>query len=129
MFSGKLMLTLAYLLQTSFAWRGAELRVKMMVPNQEAAAPAQANLERIVGGLRTDASCETIVSAGRSFLEVFRESSSQADFVFIGMRDPDDDWEAYYQRVQAGVTGMPSTAFVLAAEDLAFGEILVKPES
>jgi amino acid transporter len=126
--NGGLMLTLAYLLQTSFAWRGAELRVKMMVPNQEAAAPAQANLERIVSGLRTEAYCETIVSKGRPFLEVFRESSSGADFVFIGMRDPDDEWEAYYQRVQAGVTGMPSTAFVLAAEDLAFGEILVKPE-
>ncbi|TFG65015.1 MAG: amino acid permease [Gemmatimonadales bacterium] len=126
--NGGLMLTLAYLLQTSFAWRGAELRVKMVVPNQEAAVAAQANLERIVRGLRTDATSEAIVGGGRQFLDIFRESSARADIVFIGMRDPDDEWEAYYKKVQAGVKGMPTTAFVLAAEDLAFGEILVKPE-
>ncbi len=126
--NGGLMLTLAYLLQTSFAWRGAELRVKMVVPNQDASVPAQANLERIIGGLRTDARCETIIGGDRPFLNIFRESSIGADFVFIGMRDPDQEWEAYYARVQAGVKGMPSTAFVLAAEDLAFGEIVVKPE-
>ncbi|MFQ5528873.1 MAG: amino acid permease [Gemmatimonadota bacterium] len=126
--NGGLMLTLAYLLQTSFVWRGAELHVKMIVPNEDAAAPAQANLERIIGGLRTDASCEAIIGGGRSFFDIFRQQSAGADFVFIGMRSPDAEWEAYYERVQAGVAGMPSTAFVLAAEDLAFGEILVKPE-
>jgi amino acid transporter len=126
--NGGLMLTLAYLLQTSFAWRGAELHVKMVVPNEDAAASAQANLERIVSGLRTEANCRAIVGDGRPFLEIFRESSAGADFVFIGMRAPDAEWEAYYERVQAGVSGMPSTAFVLAAEDIAFSEILVKPE-
>ncbi len=126
--NGGLMLTLAYLLQTSFAWRGAEVRVKMVVPSQDAATRAQANLERIVRGLRTDATSEAIVSGDRPFLDIFRESSAGADFVFIGMRDPDDEWESYYKRIQAGVKGMPSTAFVLAAEDLAFGEILLKPE-
>jgi len=126
--NGGLMLTLAYLLQTSFAWRGAELRVKMVVPNEDAATRAQANLERIVQGLRTDAKSEAIVGGERPFLEIFRESSRGADFVFIGMRDPDDEWEAYYKSIQAGVKGLPSTAFVLAAEDLAFGEILMKSE-
>ena len=40
--NGGLMLTLAYLLQTSVPWRGADVRVKMLVPSPEAAAGALA---------------------------------------------------------------------------------------
>jgi hypothetical protein len=126
--NGGLMLTLAYLLQTSVAWRGAELRVHMIVPNEEAAESALPNLERIVGGLRTESSCRTIAADGRPFADIFREASRDADCVLIGMRDPDDGWEEYYRSVQQLVTGMPTTAIVLAAEELAFSEILVKPE-
>ncbi|MGI9038118.1 MAG: Na-K-Cl cotransporter, partial [Gemmatimonadota bacterium] len=126
--NGGLMLTLAYLLQTSVEWRGAELRVHMIVPNQAAADSALPKLERIVGGLRTESSCRTIPADGRPFEEIFREASVGADCVFIGMREPDPEWEDYYRRVQKLVIGMPTTALVLAAEELAFSEILVKPE-
>ena len=43
------------------------------------------------------------------------------------MRDPDDEFLAYYQRMRAAVKDMPTAAFVLAAEDMPFGEIVVNP--
>lgn len=81
-----------------------------------------------MAGLRTDSSCRTIPADGRTLADIFRETSHEADFVFVGMREPDPEWEDYYRRIQGLVTGMPTTAIILAAEELAFSEILVKPE-
>ncbi|MCL7960533.1 MAG: Na-K-Cl cotransporter [marine benthic group bacterium] len=126
--NGGLMLTLAYLLQTSVAWRGADLRVKMVVPTPEAAAGAQPNLEAIVGSMRSGATAEVLVSDGRPFVEIMKESSRGVDFILLGMREPDDGFQAYYERMRDAVEGMPTAAFVLAAEDMPFGEIVVNPE-
>jgi hypothetical protein len=123
------MLTLAYLLQTSLPWRGASLRVKMVVRSRDAAQPARANLERIVRGLRSGAEAEVIVGEGRRFVDILRVSSAGADMVILGMAEPSGDFRAYYERMRAAVEGMPTTAFVLAAEDLPFKEILFKPDS
>ena len=126
--NGGLMLTLAYLLQTSVAWRGADVRVKMVVPTAEAAAGALPNLESIVSGLRSGATAEVLVSDGRPFVEIMRASSRHADLIFLGMREPDDEFLAYYERMRDTVDGMPTAAFVLAAEDMPFGDIVVKPQ-
>ncbi len=126
--NGGLMLTLAYLLQTSVAWRGADVRVKMVVPTTKAAAGALPNLESIVRGLRSGATAEVLVSEGRPFIEIMRESSRHADLIFLGMREPDDEFLTYYERMRDTVEGMPTAAFVLAAEDMPFGDIVVKPE-
>ena len=44
------------------------------------------------------------------------------------MREPDDGFRAYYERMRDAVEDMPTAAFVLAAEDMPFGDIVVKPE-
>ncbi len=119
--NGGLMLTLAYLLQTSVDWRGADVRVKMVVPTPEAAAGARPNLEAIVGGMRSGASTEVLVSDGRPFVEIMKESSQDADIIFLGMREPADDFQPYYERMRDAVEDMPTAAFVLAAEDMPFG--------
>jgi hypothetical protein len=128
--NGGLMITLSYLLQTSQAWRGADIRIKMIAPDQAAAAGAGANLEQLVANLRTRATSQVVVSGGRSFEEIFRESSRDADLVFLGMREPEPgvDYQPYYEKMRAMAAGMPTTAFVLAAEDVPFGEILFKQE-
>ena len=123
--NGGLMLTLAYLLQTSVPWRGAEVHIKMLVSSPEAAAGALPNLQAIVRTMRSGARAEVLVSDGRPFVEIMRESSRDADLIFLGMRDPDDEFLAYYQRMRAAVKDMPTAAFVLAAEDMPFGEIVV----
>jgi amino acid transporter len=126
--NGGLMLTLAYLLQTSVAWRGADVRVKMLVPTPEAAAGARPNLEAIVRNMRSGARAEVIVSDGRRFVDIMKDSSRTADFIMLGMREPDDGFLAYYERMRDAVEGMPTAAFVLAAEDMPFGDIVVSPE-
>ena len=126
--NGGLMLTLAYLLQTSVSWRGGDVRVKMVVPSPEAAAGARPNLEAIVGGLRSGATCEVLIADGRRFVDIMQESSRHADLILLGMREPDDGFRAYYERMRDAVEGMPTAAFVLAAEDMPFGDIVVKPE-
>ena len=56
-----------------------------------------------------------------------KDSSRAADFIMLGMREPDDDFLAYYERMRDAVEGMPTAAFVLAAEDMPFGDIVVNP--
>jgi len=125
--NGGLMLTLAYLLQTSVAWRGADVRVKMVVPTPEAAGGALPNLQAIVRRVRSGVGAEVLVSHGRPFVDIMRESSGESDLVLLGMRKPDAGFRAYYERMRDAVDGMPTAAFVLAAEDMPFGDIVVKP--
>ena len=126
--NGGLMLTLAYLLQTSVDWRGADVHVKMVVPTPEAAAGARPNLEAIVRSMRSGATAEVLVSDGRPFVDIMRDSSRGADFILMGMREPDEQFKMYYERMRDMVEGMPTAAFVLAAEDMPFGEIVVNLE-
>jgi len=127
--NGGLMLTLAYLLQTSLAWSGARIRVKMVLPNEEAARSARPNLEAVVHGLRSGAEVEVLVNdSGRPFVDILHESSADADMIFMGMRQPGEDYVEYLERLTHLAEGMPTTAFVLASEDLPFAEIVLKPE-
>lgn len=124
--NGGLMMTLAYLLATSASWQDAEVHVKMVVSREAAAEKANANLQSIVKELRIGAKVEVLVSSGRSFWEILQESSQGADLVFLGMKAPggDQDYQHYYQQLRDQTRALPTTAFVLAAESLEFGEIL-----
>jgi len=125
--NGGLMMILAYLLRTSFDWRRARVCVKLMVPDKDAAAAAQENLQAIISGLRIGAEAEVLVGPRESFPETLHRSSADADLIFLGLAEPAqvDDYTAYYQRLQDMVDGLPTTAFVLAAEDLDFAEVLL----
>ncbi|MDZ7705351.1 MAG: hypothetical protein U5L04_12815 [Trueperaceae bacterium] len=132
--NGGLMITLADLLRHSTQWRGAKIRLKMVVPSEQAAARACQNLENIAAEARAGIDPDVIVSNGESFETILHRSSRDADLVFLGLREPDyrpDDDDAasayvdYYHRTRSLVEGLPSTVFVLAAEELAFKEIIV----
>jgi hypothetical protein len=125
--NGSLLMILAYLLRTSLPWRGAEVRLNMVVANEKAAEGARANLERVVASTRTGLTPRVIVSGGRSFYEVLHESSRGADLVMLGMRPPSgDDYLAYYDELQEKTAGLPMTIFVLAAEEVAFQDVLLR---
>lgn len=122
--NGGLMMILAYLLQSSLRWQEAEVRVKMVVPSESAAEDARLNLTRILQGMRTGAVPEVLVAAGRPFEEILRESSADADLVFLGMAEPGDGFLEYYDRLQRWTDDLRTTVFVLAAEKIGFGEVL-----
>ncbi len=123
--NGGLMLILAYLLRTSLEWRGAEVTIKMVVLSADAAAGAARNLDEMVSTSRTGARTEILVADNRPFSEILRSSSSNADLVFIGMATPDGDFTKYYENLQERTRGLPTTVFVLAAENLAFGDVIL----
>jgi len=124
--NGSLMLILGYLLRTSGGWRGARVCLKLVVPDEEAARSAQANLEKMVQDLRIGAIAQVLVAGDRPFKDILHDSSRDADLVFLGMARPQDDLDfvTYYENLQALVAGLPTTAFVLAAPDFAFEEVL-----
>lgn len=124
--NGGLMLILSYLVRTSIDWRGALVRIKMVVPDESAAPAALENLKAIIQLSRTDAIPEVIIAEGRPFWQILGESSRVADLVFLGLAEPQENFVTYYERVLRRTEGLPSTVFVLASEELAFREVLLE---
>ncbi|WP_407659592.1 Na-K-Cl cotransporter [Limnoraphis robusta] len=124
--NGGLMLILAYLLRTSIDWRGAEIYLKLVVPDEMAAQAARLNLAELVQQLRIGATPNVIVSQGKTFPEILHSSSANADLVFLGMAQPSPElnYPEYYEGLQQMAEGLPPTIFVLAAPNFAFAEIL-----
>ena len=126
--NGSLMLLLAYLLRTDINWRNARIYLKLVVPNQAAAAAAKENLQKFSENLRIDVVPKVIVADGRPFDEILEQSSGNSDLVFLGMASPTADFNftEYHEKLQARVANLPSTIFVLAAPDFAFGQVLTE---
>ena len=123
--NGGLMMVLAYLLRTGVRWHYSSIHVKLVVDREEAKEPALANLRRIVEELRIGAVPEVTVADGRPFPEILAESSGGADLVFLGLAEPGDEYAAYLWNAQRRTETMPPTAYVLAAENVPFGEVLI----
>ena len=123
--NGGLMMLLAYLMRTDLSWRGAVVRLKMVVPTASAADDARKNLRALLAETRTGADLDIIASNGRSFDEVLHESSREADVVFVGMAEPNDDYVSYYEQLRDRTGDLPLTVYVLAAEEIAFEDVLL----
>ena len=124
--NGSLMLLLAYLLRTDINWRNAKIYLKLVVPDVAAAAAAKDNLNNFSKSLRIDVIPKVIVADGRSFDEILQQSSGNSDLVFLGMAAPSENFTEYHEKLQYRVADLPSTVFVLAAPDFAFGEVLTE---
>ncbi|WP_412060743.1 Na-K-Cl cotransporter [Rubrivirga sp. IMCC45206] len=123
--NGGLMVLLAYLLSTSLDWRGSTVRVLMVAPNEAAAAQMRTSVGERLRLTRTGAELEVILAADRPFGQILRETSADADLVMLGLAPPTDDgFVDYYTALRARTADLPATLFVLAAEDIAFGEVL-----
>lgn len=88
--------------------------------HQNAVLPARDNLNQLLAQSRINAIPQIIVADGRSFDRILRETSRNADIIFLGMPTPDQYFPQYYERLQRKVDGLPSTAFVLAAPNSSF---------
>ena len=124
--NGSLMLLLAYLLRTDMNWCNARIYLKLVVSDQAAAAAAKDNLNSFSQNLRINVIPQVIVADGRSFDEILQQSSGNSDLIFLGMAAPSADFTEYYEKLQTKVADLPSTIFVLAAPDFAFGEVLTE---
>jgi amino acid transporter len=125
--NGALMLILAYLLQSSLRWQRARVRLMMVVPDEDAATEARKNLEAMAQRTRTGAEPHVLASNGKPFFDILQESSADADLVFMGIAKPEEgEFEEYYTNLRERTEGLPTTVFVLAAEEIAFREVLLR---
>ncbi|MDJ0574649.1 MAG: amino acid permease [Xenococcaceae cyanobacterium MO_234.B1] len=124
--NGSLMLLLAYLLHTDINWRNGRIYLKLVVPDDAAAAAAADNLKEYIEKLRIDVTPQVLISQGRPFREILRQHSRNADLVFMGMATPKENYMEYYENLQAKIADLPSTIFVLAAPDFAFSSVLTE---
>ncbi len=122
--NGALMIVMAHMLQRSLEWRDADLTIKMVVPNEAAAKGAERNLVNMIDKMRSNASYEFIIAGDRSFPEILSESSRNADLVFLGLKEPDDEYVEYYRKLQANTSSLKNKVFLLAGEDINFEEVL-----
>lgn len=126
--NGGLMILLTYMLQSSVRWYDANVTIKMVVKHENAVEGIRKNLEQILDKIRIEASIELIVSEGRSFKDILHDSSNEADLILLGMATPGDNFASYYDTIQDRLQGLPTTALVLAGEDLSFGEVLLQQD-
>ena len=120
---------LGYLLKTSLAWREADIRLKMVIPNEDGAEDARRNLKNMLEQTRTGLQTEVLVSGERSAFDLLHDSSRAADLIIMGIAAPDQgDFTAYYEQLRERTSGLPCTVFALASEDVAFREVLFRPE-
>ncbi len=127
--NGGLMMILAYLMNTSLDWREAELHIKMMVGDEDAVEPTRENILGLLEEIRIRAIVDIIPAKGRDFDEVLKKHSSNADVVFLGLAEPDENFEAYYEKVQDRVDGLPTTILALASQEISYGEVLIKKDT
>ena len=127
--NGGFMMILAFLLSRSIQWRNATVYINMVVENNNALKSAYENLNAKLKDIRIDAETNIIAANGRSFDEILQSTSENADLIFMGMAKPKDDYAQYYSSINKRIKQLPTTILCLAAEEVAFGEVLIKDQS
>jgi len=124
--NGGLMIVLAHLLQRSINWKGTEVNVKMLSRSDKAAEGASHNLSSLLKEMRVDHNEKVIYEADKDFYAVLEEHSSGADLIMLGMAVPREGFEyrSYYEQLSQKTKNLPSTLFVLASQEVQFGEVL-----
>lgn len=124
--NGGLMIVLAHLLQRSINWKGTEVNVKMLTRTEKAADGASYNLAGLFKEMRVDHNEMVIYEPKKDFYQVLQENSGTADLVMLGMAVPKEgfNYQEYYTHLSQKTKNLPSTLFVLASQEVQFGEVL-----
>jgi len=110
--NGSLMLVLAHLLTTNWAWARARIRVLRAVKEEAGREPAGRALRELVRAGRIEAEVEVVVSE-RPFAETLAEHSSDATVTFLGFKLPEDAGaEAAHVRLASMTDPLSAVLFV-----------------
>ncbi|MEI8301072.1 MAG: amino acid permease [Chlamydiota bacterium] len=128
--NSELMVVLAYMLQTSYDWKGSTVTLKTAVNILEDAAPMQNNLDTFLKTSRLQLKTDIILhKEGDILTDTIKQHSNLANLVFLGLRPPEaeestEHYAEYYITLLKKTEGFPTVAYVLASEDLEFSQIL-----
>lgn len=120
------MLLLAHLLSSDVDWNKAEINLKLVVDDEEAAQPAHENVDNLIDELRLGVEVKVIVGNGRPFPQILREESRKTDLIFLGLPEPKETFIEDYKRLISWTEDLHTTVFVLAAADYAYEEVLAE---
>ena len=115
--NGGLMLLLAHLLLADPDWRDADVTLITVVDNEAQRIRASESKERIIEDARIDATTEVILRQGRPIAEIMHETSGDADLAIMGIGLPSsgDQADAFFERMNRMLEGMPTTLLVRSA--------------
>jgi solute carrier family 12 (sodium/potassium/chloride transporter), member 2 len=126
-----LMLALSYMLQTSKAWRGAEISLRSLAHRPQEQEKAQHHLEEFLaeGRLLVHAAVH-LQNPEEPLFEAIAKHSAHADLVLIGLRPPnpdesDESYRAYYADLIKQTRGIKNVVIVMAGESVPFHEIFI----
>jgi amino acid transporter len=125
-----LMLTVAHLLTRSRPWRKATLRIRTVADDEPAAENARTMLEEFIAESRIHAEPDVVVRApDQSPFDAIREATADCSLVFLGLQVPGEDttpdeFRLYYRDLMEQTRGLPTTAFVMASENVDFTRIV-----
>jgi len=122
--NGGLMLLLADLLRSNITWRKADIHLKLMVNNDQAADAARTNLDRLIQQFRIMTVAQVLV--GQNFYDILHKSSQDADLIFLGMATPMDAYSDYYAALQERTMDLPTIVLVLASPDFTVTDVLAE---
>jgi amino acid transporter len=112
--NGSLMVILAYLLTHNWTWSRARIRLLRMLEGGETMEEAEEELEALIDAARLEADYK-VVEAG-DFKQRLKETSSDADCVFLGFTPPSDEHaEAFHAAYTDFVEDLPTTLIVCSS--------------
>lgn len=127
--NGGLMMISAYLINNSINWRQATVRIKMVVEDDSAVESTAHNIEEILEEIRIEAEVNIMALNGKSFDDLLVESCHDSDLVFMGLAEPSENYESYFESVQKRIKPLPTTILALAAQEVSFGEVLIQKDT
>jgi len=127
--NGGLMIILAYLTNNHIDWRLAKVHIKMVVADEAAKEASYENMLATIDEIRINATIDIIAAEGRSFETILHEQSKNADLIFMGMATPNDDFDTYFEKIQKRIENLPTTVLALAAQEIAFNDVLIQKDS
>lgn len=124
-----LILTLAYQLQKSPVWKDSRLCLKTIANSEEEREAALKRLETFIEDQRIPAEAVVMIKDDAPIFDTIRNSSADAELVFMGMRAPDEgesieNYAGYYAQLIESTQNMPPIAMVLASEAIEFRQVI-----
>ena len=124
------MLLLAHLLLADPDWRDAQVTLITVVENEAQRVRASESKERIIEDARIDAKTQVILREGRPIARIMAETSGEADLAIMGIGLPpsDDQADAFFERMNLMLEGMPTTLLVRSARTFRGEPVLFEME-
>ncbi len=124
--NGSLMILLAHLLQYDWNWSNARVYLKLVIKNSNALEATKNNIDNLITKLNISLIPNIIVSDESSFETILEQNSQGADLIFLGLASPQENFPHYYRGWLERTKNLPTIAFVMAANDFPFDEVLQK---